>query len=992
MSANYDTPGVPNFDFSSAAFEAIAFEMREKDIAVRDQAVDVEELWVIDEVKRGGMGEVLLCHKKDRPDVSVALKTFRHEYLDSVESQRLFYREAIVWAALTGIPFILPLHGVHTYDRRPYIAMPRMYPNSNGATTLADCIATRTINNHDVISYLNQIAAGLTMAIEHLPGLVHGDLKPNNILISNRFNMIYVSDFGVARVGAAAARTNVKVRGARSYAAPEVAESLQFSTAAADVYSFGKIAIELASASPDSANLNAVLDLARYCMEPNPSDRPASIRDVYVELFRIATEFGISAPSTAKADEDPLLAVNQQIQATRISYQLAIDLGQSDFVIQSIEQIPRDERIAQTWVTLGNALSTDGKDEEALAMFAQARAAKSGYWWVRRSVEPGTPLRNTLGEEVADKVVAMCDRMIDGLPDIIDNAEALSYKHLQRYDEAEEVFSRLCRRHPELSMFAINRAGSLIAAGNTSKAVHILLDVTRRDISNARAWSQLGIAYDADGQFKMALSCFRRAISIEPLNDVNFVHAARIAMDDLRDLGLALDYLRRALRTGTISQEAMLRFIWAAVTMNDQAALDELKELVEDQYPVEVVNELIGSARASMSRRNRSDREPQGEEVLQEPRAETIDNAETPTPTSLRLIQLDDRHSIWLTDIECGIYSIDIYATSLGSTLMHIITQYLARCVVEQGGAILRSEPFRVEMCSECRVFVITNRPVGVSRERCAVCYVAGAEITPDGSNAEEVLDLVREILGRPQSSLPAGLEFCGVILARLDDRSQLERLGFEFHGTKFVELDAGSPSCVRTYCLRQWHARRPMPPNSEFFVASAILQAPQDMQYRGPLVSEIENSILRIRRIQDDLDTQSIHLEIDLLRTLQKLEEGDLSGWEARAPAGSTFLGTHWIEAVQLTMDASLFEVALRCAEKAVEANGDSAAAWAHLGAANVYMQNWDRAKPALDQAILLDRTFGMPYLYLCHYYDHIGNDDAVSHYFRLARAYGYL
>ncbi len=119
------------------------------------------------------------------------------------------------------------------------------------------------------LQFLLQLASALEAV--HGAGYVHGDVKPENAMVADDGGLKLL-DFGLAISGADPAP--VPRRGTHGYLAPEVEEGAQPSTRA-DVYAFGRVAEEvLAAVSPQSA-LSAVRTLARACVDPDPSRRPA---------------------------------------------------------------------------------------------------------------------------------------------------------------------------------------------------------------------------------------------------------------------------------------------------------------------------------------------------------------------------------------------------------------------------------------------------------------------------------------------------------------------------------------------------------------------------------------------------------------------------------------------------------------------------------------------------------------------------------------------
>jgi serine/threonine-protein kinase len=178
-------------------------------------------------------------------DRSVALKVLRP---GNVARDRLL-AEARAAAALNH-PNVCTIHAVDDSNGAPMIVM--------------EYVAGETVENRiklgalapDMVAALGrQIAGG--MAAAHAAGIVHGDLKPANLMITPS-GTIKIMDFGLARRFSNSDRdktvewtasTNTNLSGTPGYMAPEQIEGLPVS-AASDVFAFGLIAYEMLTGKP----------------------------------------------------------------------------------------------------------------------------------------------------------------------------------------------------------------------------------------------------------------------------------------------------------------------------------------------------------------------------------------------------------------------------------------------------------------------------------------------------------------------------------------------------------------------------------------------------------------------------------------------------------------------------------------------------------------------------------------------------------------------
>jgi serine/threonine protein kinase len=270
----------------------------------------IDHYRVVRLVGRGGMGEVYLA-RDTRLGRRVALKVVNRRRIGSSEAITRFLFEARTTARFNH-PHIVAIHGVGEHEGQPYLALEYL----EGRSLRARLRESRPPLREAARAAL-AVAAALAEA--HANGVLHRDLKPDNVLLPND-GRIRVVDFGLARVrshddtgtvqwqGASAeydrqrhAEERTAVYGTPSYMAPE----LWFGrdpTGAADVWGLGMILHELfthrhpyrkpGEPPPSAAEVcsprpvplapelalapEPLRELVRSCLDKDPEQRPSA--------------------------------------------------------------------------------------------------------------------------------------------------------------------------------------------------------------------------------------------------------------------------------------------------------------------------------------------------------------------------------------------------------------------------------------------------------------------------------------------------------------------------------------------------------------------------------------------------------------------------------------------------------------------------------------------------------------------------------------------
>ena len=273
------------------------------------------------EIGRGGMAVVFRA-RDTRLRRKVALKVLPPELAFREEVRRRFLREAEMAAKLSH-PHIVPIYSVDETDGLVYFAMGLVEGES-----LAKLLSREPRPSLPTVRrILREVAGALHYA--HAQGVVHRDVKPDNILIEAETGRAIVTDFGIARAAEGDQRLTVTgiAVGTPAYMSPEQAMGEREVDGRADIYALGIVGYQmLAGELPFQATNTPAMLMKHLSERPRPlaqvrPDLPANLvhaieralakgRD---ERWANAEAFGVALA------EDATLAVPDQRRTPRLS-------------------------------------------------------------------------------------------------------------------------------------------------------------------------------------------------------------------------------------------------------------------------------------------------------------------------------------------------------------------------------------------------------------------------------------------------------------------------------------------------------------------------------------------------------------------------------------------------------------------------------------------------------------------------------------------------
>jgi eukaryotic-like serine/threonine-protein kinase len=268
------------------------------------------------ELGQGGMATVYLAQdiKHER---EVAIKVLREDLSASLGAGR-FLREIKIAAQLQH-PHILPLLDSGEADGFLFFVMPYIKGQS-----LRERLAREgELPVHEAVRLLTEVVDALAEAHEH--GVVHRDIKPDNVMLSGRHAL--VTDFGVAKaISEATGRNTITTLGVAvgtpTYMSPEQAAADPHVDHRSDIYSVGVMAYEMLSGrppftgstpqqvlaahvteAPDSVRKRrpaisvAIEAVVMRCLAKRPADRFQTAAELHAALEPLATPSGGLTPT-----------------------------------------------------------------------------------------------------------------------------------------------------------------------------------------------------------------------------------------------------------------------------------------------------------------------------------------------------------------------------------------------------------------------------------------------------------------------------------------------------------------------------------------------------------------------------------------------------------------------------------------------------------------------------------------------------------------------
>ncbi|RDS83731.1 serine/threonine protein kinase [Dyella monticola] len=331
-----------------------------------------------------GEGAMSIIYAGFDPEIQrqVAIKCLHESVVDDVGYRQRFLVEARAAGHLTHPHIVTIFETGETDDGRPYIAMERL-----PGETLAAYVATYGPPPASaVIELASQLAGALHYA--HAQGVIHHDIKPDNIMLVDGLRHAKIADFGIAERGAKRSRSSAQdmIGGTPNYMSPERLQG-QPADARSDLFSLGVVLFWLVAGRLPwtySGDLARLMRQRKRLPEPPIKPHDPATPPVLIDIIR--TMLAASVESRYQSGDE----IVEDLRLARRSYE------------RSREELPhpRLQSLGIRWASVLGAAVVIVLLSGMLAIYMKQRVAVTGL-----ALDFGSTLGQIIARDAAENIV-----------------------------------------------------------------------------------------------------------------------------------------------------------------------------------------------------------------------------------------------------------------------------------------------------------------------------------------------------------------------------------------------------------------------------------------------------------------------------------------------------------------------------------------------------------------------------------------------------------
>lgn len=489
---------------------------------------------IIERLGSGGMGEVFLAQDLTL-DRRVAIKILPAKSIENEQAKKRLFREAKAAATLDH-PNICTIHEVNDDAESPFIVMQYI-----DGVTLWTKTRDNPLSPTEVVNIGIQAAEALAEAHSH--GVIHRDIKPQNVMITPR-GQVKILDFGLAkqilknRPTDSEAQTETRLTedgqivGTVGYMSPEQLRGYEIDPRS-DVFSLGVTLYECATGAPAFTG-NSAIEISSQILHVEPP-KPSTIKPAIPPGLE-----HIILKAMAKEVEARYQSANELLEDL---YKLRGSISGSSEMLT--RPLTLDHRTAPVTAAVTSAWQRKSiRVSVFVAPLLLVGILLGLRWWHPPLHQPSPEAKTWYDQGVVAmrrgtyyQASKMLERSI-----ALDDGYALSHAHLaETYleindtERAKEELLRAISLAPNRSSLASADADYLDAVGATvRREFPAAIDFYRKlldqasDPDKANAYVDLGRGYEKNENFDKAAESYMAAIKLDPQSPAGFLRLATL--------------------------------------------------------------------------------------------------------------------------------------------------------------------------------------------------------------------------------------------------------------------------------------------------------------------------------------------------------------------------------------------------------------------------------------------------------------------------------